>query len=142
MGFTNVPPSMSDGSSQLMGQKQSRYCHQGIRRGRVMMLPGLRPAICGEDRLPRRKKGKRPPRGAPGWAGISPSASQWEGVPKQPLQRGKVRSRAQSLPGSGLAKLLLSISGFRNGWCGLRYSVPTRTSWAYSWTTREMIELD
>ena len=60
------------------------------------MLPGLRPAICGEDRLPRRKKGKRPTRGAPGWAGISPSASQWEGVPRQPLQRGRVRSRASS----------------------------------------------
>lgn len=52
------------------------------------------------------------------------------------------KSSFQSLPGSGLAKLLLSISGFRNGWCGLRYSVPTRTRWAYSWTTREMIELD
>lgn len=37
MGSTNVPPAVSDGSSQPVRQKQSQYCHQGIRRGRAEM---------------------------------------------------------------------------------------------------------
>lgn len=35
IGSAGVPPAVSDGSSQLVGQKQSWYCHQGIRRGRA-----------------------------------------------------------------------------------------------------------
>lgn len=35
MGSAGVPPTVSDGSSQLVGQKQSWYCNQGIRRGRA-----------------------------------------------------------------------------------------------------------
>lgn len=37
MGFINVPPALSDGSSQLVGQKQSQYSHQGIRREKNKM---------------------------------------------------------------------------------------------------------
>lgn len=47
-------------------------------------------------------------RGAPGGAGISPLASQWEGAHKPPTTGQSQKLIFQSLPGSGLGQILLS----------------------------------
>lgn len=119
MGYTNIPPAITDRSSQLVEQKQPHY-QQGIRREGRSWLPGLGWAIWGEDWLP----GRRPSKGALiglGFPYLHHSVRREGGRTLAALQKGvpAVARPEVELPAPaciGLSKLLLSVSGHENGW--------------------------
>lgn len=92
MGFISVPPALSDGLSQKTVPELPSGNQENKGRDGCQDLGG--PSVERTD-CPRGGKEGGLPRGAPGGAGISLAASQWEGAHKQLLQ--KARSEVELL---------------------------------------------
>lgn len=125
MGFTNVPPAPSDGSLQLVGAKTVLVLSSG--KEGLQWLPGHGWPSAARTHSPGKKKGRRSTQRSTrrDWDSSTcfTVGGSTQAVPAK--ERGP-ELNFQSLPRSGLGKLLLSVSGHRNGWDGLRYSVSIR----------------
>lgn len=138
MGFANVPPAVSDGSSQLVGQTQSRYCHQGIKRGRAELTARTWAGHLWRGLTAQEEEGRRPTQRSTRRGWDFPTCFTVSGSTQAALAKGQGQKlNFQSLPRQGLGKLLLSGSGHTGMVVRPEMFIACQ---AHSWT--EVIELD
>lgn len=116
MGSTNVPPAVSDGSSQLVRQNQSWYCHQGIRKGRAEMAARTWAGHPLRGLTTQEEEGRRPTQRSTKRGWDFPICLTVRESTQAALAKGEGQKlNFQSLPQQGLSRFLFSGSGHRDG---------------------------